>query len=178
MHPGFFRWWKMAHASSCGSVCEHPGEHGFGHHGHRHHRGHHGHHGHHGDAHDESQWASGAEPFQGGPFGVRRPLRFLANKLGLNEVQVSDLAIILDDLKTERAQAAVNFRRSTSAFAEAISGTEFDESKVTEGGQQRVQSAEQLRDAVGQALKKIHALLDEVQRKRLAYLLRTGALVI
>src|SRR5262245_8462388 len=44
----------------------------------------------------------------GGGFGVRRPLRFLAHKLELDEQQVVQLARILDELKTERAQAAVD----------------------------------------------------------------------
>src|SRR5437667_12835797 len=48
----------------------------------------------------------------GGAFGVRRPLRFLAYKLGLNEAQVAEMARILNDLKTERAQAAVDDRRA------------------------------------------------------------------
>ena len=50
----------------------------------------------------------------GGPFGVRRPLRFLAYKLDLDEAQTAELAAILDDLKTERAQAAVDQRRMSS----------------------------------------------------------------
>src|SRR5947209_20584347 len=37
--------------------------------------------------------------FGGGPFGVRRPLRFLAYKLGLDEKQVAELARVLDELK-------------------------------------------------------------------------------
>src|SRR5262245_11913527 len=45
---------------------------------------------------------------EGEDFGVRRPLRFLAYRLGLDERQVSELAIILNELKTERAQAAVD----------------------------------------------------------------------
>ena len=39
-------------------------------------------------------------------------------------------------------------------------------------------SAERLRDAVLKALQQIHGLLDDDQRKRLAYLIRTGTLVI
>jgi len=39
-----------------------------------------------------------------------------------------------------------------------------------------VKSAERLRDAVTKALSKIHALLEDEQRKRLAYLIRTGVL--
>ena len=60
------------------------------------------------------------EGFGGGAFGVRRPLRFLAYKLELDERQVAELARILDELKTERAQAEVDRRRSLSAFADAV----------------------------------------------------------
>jgi Spy/CpxP family protein refolding chaperone len=109
---------------------------------------------------------------------VRRPLRFLAWKLELEEAQVAELAKILNDLKTERAQAAVDNRRSTSAFADGISGEVFDGAKVAEAAALRVKTAERLRDAVVQALSRIHAVLDAEQRERLAYLIRTGALAI
>ena len=46
-----------------------------------------------------------------GGFGVRRPLRFLAWRLQLDDAQVTTLAAILNELKTERAQAAVDDRR-------------------------------------------------------------------
>jgi Spy/CpxP family protein refolding chaperone len=116
--------------------------------------------------------------FGGGAFGVRRPLRFLAYKLELSEEQVEELARILNDLKTERAQAAVDNRRTTSAFADAIAGETFDTEKVSAAAGDRVKSAERLRDAVATALGKIHALLDPQQRAKLAYLIRTGALTI
>ena len=117
------------------------------------------------------------EPFGGG-FGVRRPLRFLAHKLDLDDRQVAELARILDELKTERAQAEVDRRRTVSAFADALAGDAFDDAKATEGGALRVQSAERLRDAVLKALRQIHAVLNSEQRVRLAYLIRTGALAV
>jgi Spy/CpxP family protein refolding chaperone len=72
----------------------------------------------------------------------------------------------------------VDQRRTIAAFAEAVEGDAFDEAKVREAGDLRVKSAERLRDAVGVALAKLHAMLDPEQRKRLSYLLRTGALSI
>jgi Spy/CpxP family protein refolding chaperone len=105
---------------------------------------------------------------------VRRPLRFLAHKLELSEAQVSVLARILDELKTERAQAEVDNRRTVSAFADALEGAEFGEPRAREGADLRVKSAERLRDAVTLALSRIHALLEDEQRKRLSYLIRTG----
>ena len=123
----------------------------------------------------------GYEAFEegfGGGFGVRRPLRFLAHKLGLDERQVAQLARILDELKTERAQAEVDRRRTVSAFADALTGEAFDAAKAGEGGDLRVKSAERLRDAVLKALQQIHAVLNPEQRADLAYLIRTGALAI
>ena len=116
--------------------------------------------------------------FGGGAFGVRRPLRFLAYKLELDERQVAELARVLDELKTERAQGEVDRRRSLTAFADSLGGEAFDEARAREAGALRVQTAERLRDAVTKALGKIHALLEPDQRERLAYLIRTGALAI
>jgi Spy/CpxP family protein refolding chaperone len=111
-------------------------------------------------------------------FGVRRPLRFLAHRLDLDERQVAELARILDELKTDRAQAEVDRRRTVAAFADALGGDAFDAAKAAEGGELRVQSAGRLRDAVLKALGRIHAVLNPEQRVRLAYLIRTGTLVI
>jgi Spy/CpxP family protein refolding chaperone len=114
----------------------------------------------------------------GGPFGVRRPLRFLAFKLGLDDSQTAELAAILDDLKTERAQASVDHRRMTSAVADLFGAAAFDAAKVAQAGAQRVASATRLADAQAKALQRVHAMLDGEQRKAFAYLLRTGVIAI
>jgi len=114
----------------------------------------------------------------GGGFGVRRPLRFLAHRLGLDDAQVSTLARILDELKTERAQAEVDRRRTLATFADALSGEAFDDAKAGEAGGLRVKSAERVRDAVLKALREIHTVLRPDQRLQLAYLIRTGTLAV
>jgi hypothetical protein len=81
-------------------------------------------------------------------------------------------------LKTERAQAEVDHRRTVAAFADAVESATFGVERAREGGEQRVKSTEQLRDAVIKALGEIHAVLDDEQRKRLAYLIRTGVLAL
>jgi Spy/CpxP family protein refolding chaperone len=116
--------------------------------------------------------------FGGGGLGVRRPLRFLAHRLGLDEHQVAELARILNELKTERAQAEVDRRRTVAALADAVGSETFDAAKATEGGDLRVKSAERVRDAVLKALREIHAVLNPQQRTQLAYLIRTGTLMI
>ena len=90
--------------------------------------------------------------FGGGSFGVRRPLRFLAYKLELDERQVAELARILDELKIERAQGEVDRRRTLTAFADAVGAETFDEARAKEAGALRVATAERLRDAVTKAL--------------------------
>jgi Spy/CpxP family protein refolding chaperone len=134
--------------------------------------------------HDLDEWVAlfasrmDANDLGGGAFGVRRPLRYLAHKLELDEGQTADLATILDDLKTERAQAEVDGRRSMAAFADAVASDTFDASRAAEGGATRVQSAERLREAVERALGRIHALLHPEQRRRFAYMIRSGTLRI
>ena len=171
MHPGMIAWWKHArhHAgwgasAGCGpsgAGCGPSGEaSGWG---------------------GEHAYAAGGDSdgdFGSGAFGVRRPLRFLAHKLELNEKQVGELARVLNELKTERAQAAVDHRRTIAGFADAISSEAFDNEKVNAVAAERVKSAERLRQAVVQALGRIHPLLEPEQRAKFAYLIRTGALTL
>jgi Spy/CpxP family protein refolding chaperone len=117
------------------------------------------------------------DSFSGG-FGVRRPLRFLAWKLGLEEAQVAELAAILNELKTERAQNAVDDRRALTLLADAAAGESFDAAKAEEATRLRSQSAERVQRQVVEALRRIHALLRPEQRAQLAYLLRTGTLAM
>ena len=164
MHPGFMSWWARHHgpsryeyaAAGCGLSGRARWREG------------------------ESRFTShGDEPGGfGGPFGVRRPLRFLAFKLGLDNPQTAELAAILDDLKTERAQAAVDHRRMTSAVADLFAAAAFDAAKVAHAGAARVTSATRLADAQAKALQRVHAMLDDEQRKAFAYLLRTGVIAI
>ncbi|HEY2387432.1 MAG TPA: Spy/CpxP family protein refolding chaperone [Candidatus Binatia bacterium] len=167
MHPGMMYWWKTHRGGgSCHAYADDgPAEHG------RRQR--------YADRIDriEMYFASHHESDLGaGVFGVRRPLRFLAYKLELDERQVAELARILGDLKTERAQAEVDRRRATAALADAVGGEQFDAAAASNAGAVRVATAEHMRDAVVKALQRLHALLEPAQRERLAYLIRTGTL--
>jgi Spy/CpxP family protein refolding chaperone len=111
-------------------------------------------------------------------FGVRRPLRVMANELELDDEQVEHLARTIDELKTGRAQAAVDERRSVGAIADALLENAFDRGKLEAALDIRVTSAARLRDAVLAALASTHAMLRPEQRKKLAYLLRSGQITI
>jgi Spy/CpxP family protein refolding chaperone len=154
MHPGMF-FWHARRRAMCGENAgwhgAPPGEGGGG------------------------SYGGGSEE-GGGGFGVRRPLRFLAFKLDLDEGQVTELATLLSELKIHRAQADVDYRRTTSTLADAVVAESFDEAKALGAAGERVKSTERVQAAVAHALRRIHALLRPEQRAKLAYLLRTGAL--
>jgi Spy/CpxP family protein refolding chaperone len=155
MHPGFFHQWRRARA--CGHEAHHAGHGGYGYEA----AGDHGH------------------GYAGGPmFGVRRPLRVMAHELELEDEQVEHLARIIDDLKTHRAQAAVDERKSVGLIADTLLAADLDRAKLTEALDLRVRSAERLRDAVAGALADTHGMLRPEQRKKLAYLLRSGQITI
>lgn len=114
----------------------------------------------------------------GAAFGVKRPLRYLAYKLDLDEEQVNELAKVLKDLKTERAQAEVDNQRAIGGIADSLAGDEFDKEAAREAVDSRVESAKRVQDQVLEALAQIHAILEPEQREQLAYLIRTGSLSI
>jgi Spy/CpxP family protein refolding chaperone len=148
--------WKHAWASAhCG-----PGAHGPHHSSHEHHDDH---------SHSRGGWSA---------FGVRRPLRFMARQLDLSEEQVEKLAAILDDLKTQRAQAKVDRHKTIGVFADAFLGDDFDRARVEEACRARVESDRLVEEAVARALERTFEVLTKEQRKRLAYLLRSESLTI
>jgi len=167
MHPGFMGFWARRRGEAhCGARAGCGGGRDGGEHEHGQGRGWGGHH------------ASSDDDWGGGSLGVRRPLRFMAYKLELSDEQVAKLAEMLSELKDERAQAAVDTRRTVTAFAELLAADTIDKERLAAVASERVRTAERVRDAVVRTLEKTHAMLDPEQRKRLAYLLRTGALTI
>jgi Spy/CpxP family protein refolding chaperone len=113
-----------------------------------------------------------------GSLGVRRPLRFLARRLELDDKQVATLARIIADLKTERAQAEVDDRRAVAILTDVVGAPTFDAARAKEAGDARSASAQRLNASLVAALGRIHAVLDDEQREQLAYLIRTGALAL
>ncbi|MGB5811623.1 MAG: Spy/CpxP family protein refolding chaperone [Polyangiales bacterium] len=102
----------------------------------------------------------------------------MAHKLDLDDEQVDTLAAILNVLKTERAQARLDERRSIAGLADAVDGEAFDAEQAATALDARVESATRLKHEVLKTLEKTHEMLDAEQRKRLAYLLRSGQLTI
>lgn len=123
----------------------------------------------------ESRWHKHSG---GRSFGVRRPLRYLAHHLDLDESQTRRMARVLNQLKTEREQAEVDEKRVITAIAELlVAGTPtLDEAKQALVG--RVNTAEKLRDETAKALVAISDFLDEDQREEFINLLLTGSVTL
>ncbi len=113
---------------------------------------------------------------EGAGLGVRRPLRFLAWKLDLTAEQLEGAARILARLKIERAQAAVDQRRSAADLADAIEHEAFDNAQADAATEKRVTAALAVQRAVAKALGDLHGILEPDQRRRLAMLIRTRAI--
>ena len=159
MHPGMHWWWENVRRATAGDCYAAAGC---------------------GPSGAEAPWREpppwlGAEA---GPFGVRRPLRFLAYKLGLDDAQAREVARILEELKTERAQAAVDHRRMSAALADVLAADPFDAARAAAVSATRLHSAERLREATVRALERLHAVLRPEQRATLAMLVRTGVVVL
>ncbi len=173
MHPGFYSWWKSREHAGCGEGpmptdpvrTADPDSDDHHHHGGRWGDGPFAHAGH------------GFEPDAASAFGVRRPLRFLRAQAELEREpgrRCSRPSWMSS--KTERAQAAVDQRRRTSALPRPSKAPPSTRPKQQSAGDEQLKSAERARSAVERALKRIHGVLDDEQRKTLAYLLRTGVL--
>lgn len=105
---------------------------------------------------------------------MKRPLRFLIERLGLDDAQAADLSRILDTLRLEREQTFLDLRRSRSRMADLFEADALDGTALGEAADARVTAARRHRDALVAAVTQLHALLNPEQRKRFAMMLRSG----
>lgn len=110
--------------------------------------------------------------------GPRRPLRFLIERLGLDEAQTAQVAKILGDLRLEREQADLDRRRASSSMADLIAEDTLDAAALASAAEVRVTAAARERDAVVSTIQRIHALLSVEQRLKLSTLMRSGPLAL
>ena len=117
---------------------------------------------------------------QGGPgprgVGVRRPLRFLVERLDLDDAQAAELARVMEQLRLERQQAELDRRRARSTMADLVEADVLDAAALDAAADVRIAAARRIRDATVAAVKRLHAALRPEQRAKLALVLRTGPL--
>jgi hypothetical protein len=120
-------------------------------------------------------WKSGR---RSGSFGVRRPLRYLSYQLDLDESQRRRIAIVLDAVKTEREQAALDEKKMAADLADLVAKPELTDEALSRVLSVRVSSTDRVQKQVASAIREIVTALDPDQREEFAYLLRTGTIQI
>ncbi len=111
-------------------------------------------------------------------FGVRRPLRYLRYQLDLDESQTRRVAAVLNRLKLEREQGAVDEKRAVHAVADLVADKTPLQEELQAALAGRVQLAEKLQTEVGHAVREMCETLDDDQRQVFADMLRGGSITI
>lgn len=125
------------------------------------------------DAYYAGEW-TGDPVFGSAGLGVRRPLRFLAMRLRLDDAQIGQAARILERLKLEREQASIDSRRAASETADALESAELAQASLDAVAERRLAAARRVQDALSEAMRELHRVLSQEQRQTLARLIRTG----
>ncbi len=121
--------------------------------------------------------------FRGGPRPAARArrrrrrewiLNRLSSKLDTTPSQDRALEDIVDDLTDVLAEERGAFTSSRTAFAEALKGEQFDPAGLDALRTEQDEAFGRVHDALGAALKKAHATLDDEQRERLADFISRG----
>ncbi len=115
----------------------------------------------------------------GGPgrgFGMRRPLRFLIERLGLDPAQANEVQRAFEDLRLEREQADLDRRKGQARLADLLEADAPDAAALEAAAEVRVAAAKREKDAIVAAFRRIHAALRPEQRPVVAALLREGPL--
>lgn len=118
----------------------------------------------------ESRWHG----HRGSSFGVRRPLRYLAHRLDLDDNQMRRMATVLNQLKTEREQASLDEKRTVAGLAAIMAeGTPtLDDCREVLTG--RTKATEQLNEETAKSIVAICDLLDDDQRAEFVDLMLAG----
>ena len=113
-----------------------------------------------------------------GYFGVRRPLRYLAHQLDLDDSQTRKMASILNQLKTEREQAELDEKRTVAGMANLLADGTPSLNEMREALSGRVKSAQHLQEETAKAVVAIVNLLDDDQRGEFITVLLTGSVCV
>lgn len=113
---------------------------------------------------------------RGAQFGVRRPLRYLGYQLDLSENQMRRMGSVLNAIKNEREQLALDEKRTLSAVADLLTEGVPTLEELNDALALRNTSSEKLQGEIAQALAQIADMLDEDQREQFVGLLVNGSI--
>lgn len=113
--------------------------------------------------------------FRGGAgLGRSRWMRALFHRLDTTPGQEREIRAAIEDLVDRVRDAGAQARRTRENLARAVGSPSFDETAFEATSARIDASAAQAKDAVRGALVRIHGVLDDKQRARLAALLEHG----
>lgn len=112
--------------------------------------------------------------FRGGFWGNRFWLRRLFELLDTTPGQEKVIAAAVEEVQHAAAELRGEAGRTRSDVARAVKGEAFDETRIGETFARHDEALTAMRKAVVGAMAKVHAVLDERQRVRLAELIESG----
>ena len=120
--------------------------------------------------HRRGRWGGhGHESWQGGWF-----LRGLFEELDASPAQEKVIRDAADELRDNARKLRDEVRGSRGDVAQAVRSTSFDETRIGEVFARHDAAIEAMRKAAVGAVAKVHAVLDDRQRERLADLIQSG----
>jgi len=100
---------------------------------------------------------------------------FIFSIVNLDDKQVPALGRIVEKIRVEREQAAVDLRRAGGEYADALESHGYQDDPVVVATRRRVVAATSVQEVVTRSLRELHDLLDAEQRAEFPSLIRTGA---
>jgi hypothetical protein len=120
------------------------------------------------------RWGGEARGWGGGWGGQGFILRALLEQLDATPAQEKVIAGAFQELREELGKSREELRKSRADIAKVMRGSNFDEVMFGELFARHDATLESMRKAVMGALGKVHVILDERQRARLADLIENG----
>jgi Spy/CpxP family protein refolding chaperone len=110
----------------------------------------------------------------GSPFGRWFFMRHILSRIDATPEQEKVIKTAVDELRTTAAKVRADAKAARPEVANAIRQEQFDETLFGEISHKIDEAAQTMRRATVDAFAKIHAVLDERQKKLLADLVETG----
>jgi Spy/CpxP family protein refolding chaperone len=115
-------------------------------------------------------WGGGFRRGPGGSFW----LRALFGRLDTTPGQEREIRSAIEEFQRKAIEAKSGLKSTREDLARAIGGESFDDTAIGEASVRADATAAQVKDALTDALRRVHGVLDPKQRERLAELLAKG----
>lgn len=112
---------------------------------------------------------------RGGGIGRSFWLRALYARLDTTPGQEREIRAAIEDLRDRAKDAKSGMLETRESLGKSVAGESFDDGAFEAVSARVDATSEKMKDALSSALKRVHAVLDQKQRERLAELVSKGA---